>query len=71
MTLNSNEIQLGWAVVDANGEDLGTVVEVDDAHIKVKKSGLLGGAETLVPASAVSEVEPGHVELSIAKADLG
>ena len=70
MTLTANEIQPGWAVIDANGEDLGTVVEVDASQIRVKKSGLFSGAEVLVPTSSVREVEPGHVELSVAKADL-
>ena len=69
MTLNANEIQPGWDVVDANGDELGKVVEVDAEHIKVKKGGLFGG-EVVVPAQTVAEVEPGHVELSVAKGDL-
>ncbi len=69
MTLKSNEIQPGWSVIDANGDDVGKVVEVDANAIKVKKDGMFGG-ELVVSTGNVADVEPGHVELSVAKADL-
>ncbi len=64
------EIQPGWRVVDANGEDVGTVTQAEGSEITVKKSGFLGG-EVHVPLDAVAEVETGRVEISRAKGDLG
>lgn len=67
--LDSEAIQPGWLVVDANGDDIGTVVNVEGAEITVKKSGLLGG-EVHVPRDAVAEVETGRVEINRVKGDL-
>jgi hypothetical protein len=70
MDIDTDMVQPGWTVVDANGEELGTVVGAEGGTIKVKKGGLLGG-ELTVPRSAISEVETGRVELNRAKSDLG
>jgi hypothetical protein len=69
MTLEADGIQAGWKVVDANGEDVGTVIEADGPEMTVKKGGLFGG-EVHVPMEAVAEVETGRVEIDRAKSDL-
>ena len=69
MNIDIETIQPGWTVVDANGEDIGTVIEAEGAEITVKKSGLLGG-QINVPTEAVTEVETGRVEINRAKGDL-
>jgi hypothetical protein len=68
--LDSEAIQPGWLVVDANGDDIGTVIEAEGAEITVKKSGLLGG-QVHIPRDAVAEVETGRVEIDRTKSDLG
>ena len=70
MNMEVEEIQPGWRVVDANGEDVGTVTQAEGSEITVKKSGFLGG-EVHVPIDAVSEIETGRVEINRAKNDLG
>lgn len=70
MELDTDLIQPGWRVVDANGDDIGTVVEAEGAEIMVKKSGLLGG-QVRIPRDAVTEIETGRVEINRAKSDLG
>jgi len=62
-------IQPGWTVVDAEGADLGTVIDATGPEIRVKKSGLLG-SEISVPREAVVEVETGRVELNRTKREL-
>jgi hypothetical protein len=69
MSLDVETIQPGWRVVDANGDDIGTVLEADGTDLRVKKSGFLGG-EIHVPTDAVAEVETGRVELNRAKGEL-
>ena len=69
MDLSVEMIQPGWTVFDANGQEIGRVVDAEGTTIKVKKSGLLGG-DIEVPREAVAEVETGRVELNRAKADL-
>jgi len=69
VNIDIETIQPGWTVVDANGEDIGTVIEAEGAEITVKKSGLLGG-QINVPTEAVTEVETGRVEINRAKGDL-
>jgi len=69
MSLEINTIQPGWRVVDANGDEIGTVVDAAGNDLRVKKSGFLGG-EIHVPTDAVAEIETGRVELNRAKADL-
>lgn len=64
------DIQPGWRVVDANGEEIGTVTQAEGSEITVKKSGFLGG-EVHVPLDAVAEVETGRVDINRAKGDLG
>jgi len=70
VNMEVEEIQPGWRVVDANGEDVGTVTQAEGSEITVKKSGFLGG-EVHVPIDAVSEIETGRVEINRAKNDLG
>ena len=67
--LDNEMIQPGWKVVDANGEDIGTVVDADGPEITVKKSGFLGG-QVQIPRDAVAEIETGRVEIDRAKGDL-
>jgi hypothetical protein len=69
VNIDIETIQPGWQVVDANGEDIGTVVEAEGSEITVKKSGFLGG-QINVPTDAVAEVETGRVEINRAKGDL-
>ena len=69
MSMEVEEIQPGWHVVDANGEDIGTVTQAEGSEITVKKSGFLGG-EVHVPIDAVAEIETGRVEINRAKSDL-
>lgn len=69
MTLELEEIQPGWTVVDASGEELGSVVGVDADAIRIKKSGLMGG-ELRAPRDSVAEVETGRVELRLTKNEL-
>ncbi len=70
MNADVEMIQPGWTVVDADGVDLGTVVDATGPDIRVKKGGMLGG-EVSVPRDAVVEVETGRVELNRSKRDLG
>jgi len=69
VNIDIETIQPGWSVVDANGEDIGTVIQAEGGEITVKKSGLLGG-QINVPTDAVAEVETGRVEINRAKGDL-
>lgn len=69
MELDTDLIQPGWRVVDANGEEIGTVIAAEGTEITVKKSGLLGG-QVHVPRDAVTEIETGRVEINRAKNDL-
>jgi hypothetical protein len=69
MNIDVEMVQPGWTVVDANGEELGKVVDVEGSTIKVKKGGFLGG-ELSVPRTVVTEVETGRLELGVAKSDL-
>jgi len=67
--INIEEIQPGWTVVDAHGEEVGKVIEVNAGTLRVKKGGLLGG-EIQVPRDSITEVETGRVELNRSKGDL-
>ena len=69
MRADTEMIQPGWTVVDAEGADLGTVVDATGPEIRVKKGGLMGG-EVSVPREAVAEVETGRVELNRTKREL-
>lgn len=69
MTVNVEEIQPGWTVVDAHGDEVGTVIENAGMTIRVKKGGFLGG-ELTISRDEVSEVETGRVELNRAKNEL-
>jgi hypothetical protein len=63
------DIQPGWRVFDAKGEELGIVISVDRESISIQRRGLLGGVWH-APRSAVSEVQTGRVELSLQKDEL-
>ena len=69
MTFFADEIQPGWRVIDASGEELGTVISVDSEMISIQRLGLLGGVGH-APTSAVREIETGRVELSLRKDEL-
>ncbi|MEA2677706.1 MAG: hypothetical protein QOJ81_1847 [Chloroflexota bacterium] len=69
MTIFAEEIQPGWRVIDATGEELGVVISVDREIISIQRRGLLGGVWH-APRDAVDEVETGRVELSLRKDEL-
>ena len=69
MNIDNDLIQPGWKVVDANGDDVGTIVEADGPELTVKKGGLFGG-DIHIPRESVVEVETGRVEIDRAKSDL-
>jgi len=69
MSLSIETIQPGWTVVDANGDEIGTVVDAAGTELLIKKNGFLGG-EIHVPTDAVAEIETGRVEINRAKNDL-
>jgi hypothetical protein len=69
MTLEADGIQPGWLVIDADGEEVGTVISVDREIISIQRRGLLGGVSH-APFSAVREIETGRVELAIGKDEL-
>ena len=70
MSLQLDEIQPGWTVVAADGEDLGTVVGVEHDVIRIKKRGTLTGGEWYAPRDSVAEIETGRVELRLTKSRL-
>ena len=68
-------IEQGWAVVDADGHDLGRVDEVlgdEGADIFNGLQVLTGtlGTPTYVPAERVGEIVEGRVQLRLAKEEL-
>lgn len=69
MTLLPDEIQPGWRVIDANGEELGTVLSVDRETISIQRLGLMGGVWH-APVASVREIETGRVELRLPKSEL-
>jgi hypothetical protein len=69
MTLQLDEIQPGWTVVTADGEELGSVIGVEHDVIRIKKGGLLGG-ELMAPRNSVAEIETGRVELNLTRSQL-
>ena len=69
MTLLPEEIQPGWRVFDANGEELGTVISVDRETISIQRKGLMGGVWH-APRASVREMETGRIELSLSKGEL-
>ena len=62
-------IEPGWRVVDANGEEVGTVSRVDADEQKdifsglELRTGLLGGSE-YVPSERVATIVDGQITLS-------
>lgn len=69
MTYSADEIQPGWRVIDASGEDLGTVISVDSETISIQRLGLMGGVWH-APTNAARDIETGRVELSLRKEEL-
>jgi hypothetical protein len=69
MTVNIEEIQPGWTVVDAHGDDVGTVIENSGDTVRVKKGGLLGG-ELTISRDQVNYIEMGRVELNRTRNEL-
>ena len=70
MTFDASEIQPGWKVVDAHGDDIGTVIDAEGPELIVKKGGLLGG-QVHIPRDVIAEIETGRVEINRAKNELG
>jgi hypothetical protein len=69
-------IEQGWAVVDADGHDLGRIDEVlgdESADIFNGLQVLTGtlGKPTYVPAERVGEIVEGRVQLRLTKEELG
>ena len=69
MSFETESIQPGWKVVDAHGDEIGTVVNAESGELIVKKGGLLGG-EVHVPVGTIAEVETGRVEINRTKGEL-
>lgn len=67
--LFAQQIQPGWRVIDANGEELGTVISVDRESISIQRRGLMGGVWH-APCASVREIETGRVDLSLGKGEL-
>ena len=67
--INLEEIQPGWSVVDAHGDDVGTVVDNSGSTLRVRTNGFLGG-EITVSREDVSEFETGRVELKRTRQEL-
>ena len=61
-----DNVQPGNSVWTSDGQELGSVIAVDETEITIRKKGLMGG-ELTVPMTAVEEVESGRVELSMTK----
>lgn len=59
-------IQAGWDVVDSNADKIGTVEEVGQDYLLVRK-GLIFTSDLYIPTSAVSSVEDGVVYLNVVK----
>ncbi len=68
MQIERESIQPGWMVFDRNGQEVGKVIRADQASIRVKKGGLLGG-EMSLPTSSVTEVETGRVEIDMTESE--
>jgi hypothetical protein len=69
-------IEPGWTVVDATGEDVGTVDEVvgdssDDIFNGLSISTSLLGRPRYVPSEQVGEITEGRVHLKLAKDQIG
>ncbi|MEP7378180.1 MAG: DUF2171 domain-containing protein [Chloroflexota bacterium] len=69
MTLLPEEIQPGWRVFDASGEELGTVIGIDPDVIRIQRVGVMGGVWR-APLDSVREIETGRIELGLTKEDL-
>ncbi len=68
-SINADMVQSGWQVWTSDGKELGIVVRVEPAAIRVKTRGLMG-REVSVPKDAVDEVETGRVDLGVTKAEI-
>lgn len=62
-------VRPGWAVCDAGGEEVGEVLAVGSAALRVL-FGLFAPKELDVPAAAVARVEDGRVYLAVARDDV-
>lgn len=69
MPFSADEIQPGWQVVDASGEELGTVLSIDSETISIQRLGLMGGVWR-ARTDAVREIETGRVELALRRDEL-
>jgi hypothetical protein len=67
--MNLSEVQRGWDVFAADGDKVGDVWEVRSDHVVVSK-GFLLKSDRYVPASAISSIEPGRLQLNVARDDI-
>jgi uncharacterized protein (TIGR02271 family) len=62
-------IRLGWKIVGADGEDLGTVASIEEDYFVVSE-GFFFPSERYIPATAVRAVEEGTVHLAVSKDEI-
>jgi hypothetical protein len=60
-------IQPGWKVYGSDGNELGIVASIDEHTLVVRKSGLLGDKNFIMPRDTVADVEEHRVELNLSK----
>jgi hypothetical protein len=68
-SLGPLQVQPGWNVYTADGDELGTVKEVSESLVRVRKRGLLGGTISVGPDD-IASVEPDHVSLARTREEL-
>jgi hypothetical protein len=68
-SLGPTQVQPGWSVYTADGDELGTIKEVSDSVVRIKKRGLLGGTISVASAD-IASAEPDHVSLARTREEL-
>lgn len=68
-TIDRTQIDPGWVVYAADGSDLGTVEEVGQDYILVRK-GMVFVHDLFIPISAIERIEQGVVYLLLSKTDV-
>ena len=67
--VEADTVQSGWSVWTSDGKEVGRVIGVEPAAIRIRTTGILG-REVMVPKDAVDEVETGRVDLGLTKAEV-
>jgi hypothetical protein len=67
--VEADTVQSGWSVWTSDGKEVGRVIGVEPATIRIRTAGILGH-EVTVPKEAVDEVETGRVDLGLTKAEV-